>query len=199
MENMNNDANANHDPMDRTSFAAEAFEWLEAVAFALAIVVVLFTFFFRVVSINGSSMDPTLHDKDRVIMTGFFYAPKNNDVVIIAGLAEEDSTKYSKPLVKRVIAVEGQTINFTGDGKVMVDGQVLNESFDLIHIHSERGVGDAYKYPLTVPKGNVFVLGDNRNNSTDSRYKSVGLVSTVHVLGKVQARIFPFEDISMIH
>ncbi|MCL2486429.1 MAG: signal peptidase I [Oscillospiraceae bacterium] len=188
------DHTQNNGSEEKAGFAAEAFEWLEAIAFALAIVVLLFTFVFRVVSINGSSMVPTLHDKDRVIMTGkFLYTPKDGDVIIIAGLAQEDSAKYSKPLVKRVIATEGQTVDFTADGHVILDGAVLEESFDLIN-----NTGDAFDYPLTVPAGNVFVLGDNRNNSMDSRVKSIGLVTTNHILGKVRLRIFPFGDISVI-
>lgn len=177
-----------------SGFAAEAYEWLEAVAFALAVVVLLFTFAFRIVSVDGDSMLPTLQNENRVIVSCLFYSPKPNDIVIIAGLGGEDPTKYDHPLVKRVIATEGQVVDFTPDGRVMVDGTVLNEDFDLI-----SDTGSAYQYPLTVAEDCVYVLGDNRNNSRDSRSSTVGMIKTEYILGKVQLRIFPFDSFGSVY
>lgn len=181
-------------PPDQGGFSVQAFEWLEAVGFALAIVVVVFTFFFRIVSVNGQSMMPTLHDKERVIISSLFYTPHDGDIIIIAGLAQDDPHKLRDPIVKRVVATAGETIRFTEDGRVEIDGVVQYESFDLIINH-----GNAYEYPLTVPEGKVFVMGDNRNNSTDSRSISVGLVNVTHILGKVELRIYPVNKIGIVH
>lgn len=168
----------------------EVYEWLEAIAFALAIVVILFTFVFRVVSVDGSSMNPTLTHGDRVILNSLFFTPKNGDIVVTT----QPNSHDNEPLVKRVIAVEGQTIVVDAENDtVTVDGVVLNENYILEEdIKSE---GNAYEYPLTIPKGKVFVMGDNRNDSFDSRSKGLGMVDEDYIMGKVIFRIYPFEKV----
>ncbi|MBQ9993113.1 MAG: signal peptidase I [Clostridia bacterium] len=168
---------------------ASLLEWLESIAFALGIVVFIFTFVLRIVIVDGNSMVPTLHDTDRILVSCLFYEPDNNDVVII--MPSEHG--YSRPLVKRVIATEGQTVDII-DGSVYVDGIMLEESFPLI---DEGNEGD-HEYPVTVPQDCVFVIGDNRNASTDSRFEEVGMVHTEDVLGKVVYRIYPFTDFGRI-
>ncbi|MBQ9993112.1 MAG: signal peptidase I [Clostridia bacterium] len=172
-------------------FAAEVYEWLEAIAFALAIVVLMFTFVLRIVSVDGTSMSPTLHDDDRILVSSLFYTPDNNDIVIIVAPLQEE---YNKPLVKRVIATEGQSVDIK-DGYVFVDGVQLNESF--AQIQPEK-VGD-HQYPVTVPEGHVFVMGDNRNDSFDSRRSELGMVDTNYILGKVIYRIYPFADFGSLY
>lgn len=171
-------------------FVVEVYEWLEAIAFALAIVVILFTFVFRVVSVSGPSMNPTLTGGDRVILNSLFFTPKNGDIVVIT----QPNSHDNEPLIKRVIAVEGQTIDIDADNDtVTVDGVVLNENYILEQ--DLKREGDAYEYPLTIPKGKVFVMGDNRNDSFDSRSEGLGMVDEDYIMGKAIFRIYPFEKV----
>lgn len=171
-------------------FVVEIYEWLEAVAFALAIVVILFTFIFRIVSVSGPSMQPTLHSDDRIVLSSLFYTPQNGDIVVIT----QPNSHNNEPLIKRVIAVEGQTIDIDAENNsVTVDGVQLNESYILEQ--ELNNAGNAYDYPITIPKGKVFVMGDNRNDSFDSRDSGLGMVDEKYIMGKAVFRIYPFESV----
>ena len=168
----------------------EVYEWLEAIAFALAIVVILFTFVFRVVSVSGPSMQPTLYTKDRIVLNSIFFTPQNGDIVVIT----QPNSHDNEPLIKRVIAVEGQTIAIDAENDtVTVDGVVLNENYILEQ--DIKRAGESYDYPLTIPKGKVFVMGDNRNDSFDSRDPGLGMVEEKYIMGKAIFRIYPFERV----
>ncbi len=183
-------SNKNAEEKKVGGFVVEIYEWLEAIAFALAIVVILFTFVFRVVSVSGESMMPTLMPDDRVILNSLFFAPKNGDIVVIT----QPNSHDNEPLIKRVIAVEGQTISIDAENDtVTVDGVVLDE--DYILEEDLQREGDAYEYPLTIPKGKVFVMGDNRNDSFDSRSEGLGLVDEDYIMGEAIFRIYPFEKV----
>ena len=131
-------------------------------------------------------MLPTLVDKDRLIVSYLFYTPKNGDIVIV----NNDNPALEKVIVKRVIATEGQTVDIDFDsGEVKVDGKVLQEDYiNNLTLLDEGG----HNYPVTVPENCVFVMGDNRMNSLDSRDSRVGFVPEEEILGKVSLRIFPF-------
>ena len=175
---------------EKYSLKKEIIEWLESIVFSVAIVILLFTFVFRLVGVDGSSMVPTLHHEDRLVITNLFYDPKPGDIVIIA-----QTEGYTKPLVKRVIATEGQEvdINFR-EGIVYVDGQPQDEPYTSGPTRSKFDVD----FPVTVPEGKLFVLGDNRGNSTDSRSSKVGMVDEKVILGKAILRILPFEDFGIV-
>ena len=131
-------------------FVVEIYEWLEAVAFALAIVVILFTFLFRVVSVSGPSMNPTLTSGDRIVLNSLFYTPQNGDIVVIT----QPNSHDNEPLIKRVIAVEGQTISVDAEkDEVTVDGVKISEPY-ILDQDIQRS-GESYEYPLTIPKGKV--------------------------------------------
>lgn len=171
-------------------FVVEIYEWLEAVAFALAIVVLLFTFLFRVVSVSGPSMNPTLYSGDRIVLNSLFYTPQNGDIVVIT----QPNSHDNEPLIKRVIAVEGQTISVDAENDtVTVDGVKINEPYILDQ--DIQRAGESYEYPLTIPKGKVFVMGDNRNDSFDSRDPGLGMVEEKYIMGKAIFRIYPFERV----
>lgn len=175
------------------SLKTEVFDWLEAIGFSIAAIILVFTLFFRTAQVEGSSMLPNLVSGDRVILVNTALSPiEREDVVVIT-----QPTVIGQPLIKRVIATEGQKvfINYeTGD--VFVDDILLEEGYIKEKINEIPG--DAVSFPLIVGEGKVFVMGDNRNASTDSRNAIVGEIDTRYILGKAVLRIFPFDSISVI-
>lgn len=163
-------------------FLSEIYSWMDALVFAVLCVIIVFTFLFRVVGVEGESMIPTLHSGQRVIISNLMYQPKNGDVVVLC-----KPNVFGKPFIKRVIATEGQTVNIDyNDGSVYVDGVQMEEPYinDII-----RNYGDV-SMPVTVPKGQIFVMGDNRNHSTDSRSTMIGMVDTRYCMGRLLVKMF---------
>ena len=178
-------------PEQKNTLRRELIEWLKAILSAAVIVGLIFGFFLKPVQLVGHSMEPTLQEGDRLIVWKFCYEPKNGDPVILS-----DNTGLDEALVKRVIAVAGQTVEITEDDRVLVDGEQLEEDYIAEPIDPENiGVHD---YPVTVPDGCIFVMGDNRNHSTGSRSSSVGFVSTDEVIGRVFLRILPLSSVGWI-
>lgn len=167
----------------------EAFEWCESIVFALAFIITILVFVIGFSRISGSSMVPTMEDGDHVLVQTIFYAPKRGDVI-----TTDAWIHHAKPLVKRVIATEGDTVVIDEAG-VFVNGSPLQETY--LAPKTKTMLGDI-TYPLTVPKGKVFVLGDNRENSLDGRFSSIGLIDTRDILGKVLFRISPINRIGKI-
>jgi len=174
------------------SKSAEFFDWLEVIAVAVVTVVSLFTFVCRIVMVDGESMVPTLQDRQRVVVTELFYTPKVGDVVIACVPGKSD------PYVKRVIASEGQTVDFDFEAhQLVVDGvaiteEYINETMTRTDWYSEN------RFPLTVPEGQVFICGDNRNNSNDSRYDNVGPIDEENIMGKVVFVLTPFNQAGLV-
>ena len=168
------------------------YDWADALVYALIAIVLLFTLVFRMTGVVGGSMQPTLYEGDKLIISNLFYEPEQGDVVVV--------TKQSfrnEPIVKRVIAVAGQTVNIDKTtGEVYIDG-VLQEE-DYVNEAVNYVFGDM-EFPVYVEEGHIFVMGDNRNHSTDSRMTEVGLIDTRMVLGKVLFRIFPVTSIGSIY
>ena len=178
-----------------SSFNRSVMEWVETIVMAVVFVTVVFTFVARVITVDGISMEPTYYNGDRVLSTTLAGAPHQGDVVIVVNALDE-------PIIKRVIATEGQTVDFDYDsGTVFVDGQPVDETqFGL-----ENGItGEPFssfellEFPQTVPEGCVFVLGDNRAVSEDSRYKDVGMIDQRNILGKAVFHLFPVQSIGPI-
>ncbi len=181
-------------------FAGDVLDILECVAAAVFIVVLTFTYLVCVARVDGSSMVPTLENGDRLAVSRISSNYENGDILIINNWTghpiDENGTIYSvtgfeKRIVKRLIAQEGQTVDIDfQNGIVYVDGEALDEPY--INAPTHEQCDRALIYPLTVPEGYVFVLGDNRNESSDSRSSFVGLVEEKDILGKVLIRILPF-------
>lgn len=179
----------------REKLRTSVLEWTENIVSAVIVVAVVFTFVVRIITVDGSSMNPTYYNGDRVLVSSFAGAAEQGDVVIVVNALEE-------PIIKRVVATEGQTVDFDPNlGEVLVDGVPLpGESFGI-----DNGItylpdypGVVMEFPQTVPKGCVFVLGDNRGNSTDSRYLDVGMVDNRNILGKVIFNLYPFSNLGIV-
>lgn len=161
-------------------------EWFDALVLALTMVLILLLFLIRTVNVDGSSMVPTLQDGEQLLARSVLYKPQRGDIVVV-----DSYISYGAPLIKRVIAVGGDTVDIDiVRGVVIVNGETLDEPYVSAPTHN---AGDM-TFPLTVPEGMVFLLGDNRPSSKDSRYAEIGLIDERDILGKVFFRILPFSE-----
>lgn len=159
------------------------YDWLQCIVSAVVAGILIFIFIGRIDGITGPSMMQTLQNGDTIVLSNLFYTPKNGDVVFI-----KTETYGDTPIVKRVIASAGQTVDINfNKGVVSVDGKELHE----IYVNTPTNRKESFEGPLTVPEGHVFVMGDNRNESTDSRDSRVGLVDTRNILGRVYFVLIP--------
>ncbi len=187
------------------------YDIVEIMIIAVVTVLLAFNFVFRLCEVDGSSMYDTLEDGQQVATMGLFYKPAQGDIVVFH-LTDSNNDSLNKPLVKRVIATENQTIiiDFKA-GTVTVDGKQLEENYisllkNVNGVYEEIGKytekaqynmnGDVFT--LTVPEGKVFVMGDNRNDSLDSRFEVVGCVDIRRILGKVVLRVTPFNQFGFV-
>ena len=173
----------------QTAKGRDLYEWVQSLVGSVLVVVAIFTFVIRMMGGDGHSMLNTLQHGDRLLVVNsmLYHDYKYGDIVILRknGVFDDD------PIVKRVIAVEGQTvdIDFT-EGIVYVDGEALEEDY----IREPTYTAEGTEFPLTVPEGSIFVMGDNRNGSSDSRDYRLGTVDTRYVIGKAAFLIFPGPD-----
>ena len=167
-------------------------EWLKVFGLAIVLAFVI-TLFIKPTLVSGDSMLPTLHENDYLIINKIGYKigePKNGDVIVFkSDLEKNDGT--TKDLVKRIIGVAGDKVVIK-DGKVYLNDKLLDETY------LSEGMDTTGDVDIVVPEGKLFVLGDNREVSLDSRYEQVGLVDVNDVEGKVLVRLYPFNDISLI-
>lgn len=193
------------------TFWKDVADMLEAVLISVFFVIMLFAYVLRPVTVEGHSMESTLQDQDKLFMTDLLYTPERGDIVIVdnnvshiydqnGNLVEGSGLSTAtteKRLIKRVIAVGGETldIDFT-TGTVTIDGEVLEESYINNLTVSDEG---AFTYPLTIPEGYYFVMGDNRQHSSDSRHPMVGLVSEEQIMGKAVFRFAPISNFGGIY
>ncbi len=180
----------NERQQDDNDILKDILEWADALLMALVCVAIVFSFVFRVVGVEGESMVPTLNDGDRLIVWEVFYNPTPGDVVVL-----NKPNFTSKPFVKRIIASGGQTVFIDFQkGEVYVDDVLMEE----IYINDKTYKDEGAVFPLVVPEGEVFVMGDNRNHSTDSRSDMIGTVDKRHIVGKVMLKISPISDFGLV-
>ncbi len=168
------------------SFWKSVILYFHDLVYLLAVVLVALLFIFRIVVVSGTSMNHTLMDGDYLLLLSstFYHTPKRGDIVVVS----KDSFDDGEPIVKRVIAVEHQTVDIDFEkGIVYVDGIALDEPYTLTPTTDEEGM----QFPLTVDEGCVFVLGDNRGKSLDSRSKEIGLIDCREIIGKAIFLFFP--------
>lgn len=189
-QNINNSEAALKAPKPNRKIAS-VYDYVETFCYALALMLVLFLFVFRYVSVDGQSMRETLQNNDKLIISNLFYKPKTGDIVVIK--PNSDIRGNNEPLIKRVIATGGQKVRIDyANWEVYVDGKKLDEPY----IEGMREPGwmnrpyiPRYNKEFTVEENKVFVMGDNRNNSTDSRM--IGEISENGILGRVIIRLYP--------
>ena len=170
------------------------YEWGHSIIAAVVVVVILLTFVFRLVNIDGPAMKNTLQNDDKVIITNFMYTPEVGDIVVIPA-----SEQYPKPIIKRIIALEGQQvyIDYTKN-EVYVDGILLKEDYVSSEIDVDNPDSlEVTSLSLTVPEGEAFVMGDNRAQSLDSR--RFGCIKAADIIGKAQFVIFPFNHFGFLY
>lgn len=165
-------------------------EWFDALIFALTLVLLILLFIVRTVNVDGISMVPTLQDGDQLLARSVAYKAQRGDIVVIDGY-----TSYGDPLVKRVIGLGGDTIDIDFDaGEVYVNEEMLDEPYIAEPTHRQFDV----KFPVTVPEGYVFLMGDNRHWSKDSRDSEIGFIDERDILGKAVFRIMPFDSFGLL-
>ncbi|MBQ3038844.1 MAG: signal peptidase I [Clostridia bacterium] len=199
----------------------EVFEWIYTIVVALLIAFVIKGFIFDIVKVDGPSMETTLQNNDRLIITKLFYKPEQQDIIILDSTYKKRENYYEsleqsgkdmnaiekvfdyfslpdnlkkRYYVKRIIALPGQTVDIV-EGKVLVDGEELEESY---YNGSTPITDSSVEYPVLVEEGHVFVMGDNRPHSKDSRSSDLGLVPIDAILGKAQFRLFPFTSFGFV-
>ncbi len=214
----------------QSRFAKNAFEWIQTFAQAIFIVVLLFTFFFRFITVDGLSMTNTLSHGDRLLISSVGYTPERGDIVVIhdnqaeriEGVYDQVTGVYNAervpalrgPIIKRVIATAGEKVLIDYDNRTITvtetDGDVIVLDEPYVRYADEYGNDLAWPKPSTaiypkavghlvehtVADGHVFVCGDNRSNSLDSRY--LGDIDTRKVLGKAVFRAFPFTKLGLV-
>ena len=178
-------------PGERTR--REIYDWIQSLMAALIFCVLLFSFGIRLIDVHGPSMQPNLYEDNKMLVSNLFYTPKAGDIVVFRNVDENGA---EKALVKRIIATEGQEVNIDFDnGTVYVDGVPLDEPYVSEPIYKSK---QDFIGPKTVPEGCVFVLGDNRNSSHDSRSNDIGMVDARLIIGRVYAVVYPIGEIRWV-
>ncbi len=161
------------------------FDIVSVIATAILTIMFIFTFVFRIVGVSGPSMMNTLMDGDWLLVSAFVTQPERGDIVIVT----QPNSFNNEPIVKRIIAVGGDTIDIDfNTATVKVNGKVINEPYLGSPTTNDEF---AWDYPLTLKEGQVFVMGDNREHSTDSRSNDIGLIDENYILGQVMVRFAP--------
>lgn len=175
---------------EKTSFVSAFYDVAETILISTAAVILLFTFFVRLAVVDGPSMNNTLYNGDTLLVSDVAFEPKYGDIIV----AQKINSAWSSPIVKRVIATEGQVVDIDFETwTVTVDGEVLDES-DYIYLAKDAVMTSNISFPVTVPKGQLFVMGDNRNHSSDSRDYRIGFIDERCVFGRVILRLSPLNS-----
>lgn len=186
-------------PEKKSSFLRAIIENLEVVVCAACAVILIFTMGFRVCAVNGTSMYPTLNHEDKLLVSNLFYTPERGDIIVFH-MTGEVGEKFNEPLVKRVIATGGEWLDIdfntwevrVADNPQMENATIVNEPYIYLG-EFPRFYG--MQFPVQVPEGHLFVMGDNRYGSADSRNSMCGFVDQRRVMGKVLMRLYPFDKI----
>lgn len=174
------------DSENRRKIMHSLFDWMGTLVVALSVFALLFSFVVRIVAVDGSSMLPSFENGDRLLLSVMDNTFARGDVVVVDRYTDD-------PLIKRVIAVGGDTISIDGDGRVHINGKYVYEGY----IQGETVLRD-FSGEVKVPQGYLFIMGDNRTVSKDSRSAEIGLVSEKDVLGKAVFCVWPIQSVGKI-
>ncbi|HNZ99295.1 signal peptidase I [Ruminococcus sp.] len=190
-------------------FVDDIIEVIESTLLTVFVIVMIFTYLLHPVNVVGKSMNNTLMDGNRIFMTTVYTGPHYGDIIVInndmAYFFDQAGKVYEKDItgsglkeciIKRVIAEPGQTIDFDVEKEqVIVDGKVLDEPYIKQTVNGDGGM---YDFPITVPEGYYFVMGDNRRESADSRNPDVGLIKKEQIYGKAVLRYSPIKEFKFL-
>lgn len=191
------------------SVFGEMFDWIESTLLGIIGVMLVFTFLVRVTTVDGQSMMPTLQNENRLLISDLMYEPAYGDIVVLqANGLVNDRGEYGMPIVKRVIGLPGDTIDIDFEqGVVYRNGEPLAIRYinagstiyeENYTINALTHLQQDFDGEVTVPEGHIFVLGDNRNDSLDSRSSSVGMVNQNYIVGRAFLRVTPFSEFGLI-
>lgn len=199
----------------RKRFAEDIFDIIESTIITVFVIVLIFTYLLHPVNIKGHSMEPTLYGSDRIFMTTVYFGIDNGDILVIDNnavyLIDDNGDPYKADvpnnpidecIIKRVVACGGQTIDIDDSDpnncKVIVDGKVIDEPYIKESAKTTSSGAFLGKFPFTVPEGYYFVMGDNRENSSDSRSGYVGLIKKDQIYGKAIVRYSPLNEFKFL-
>ncbi|MBQ6931897.1 MAG: signal peptidase I [Clostridia bacterium] len=181
---MNTPIQQNEPDFEKRTFAQILVDFVSIISTSIVAIMLIFTFVFRIVGVSGPSMMNTLHNGDWLLVSAFITEPERGDIVIVT-----QPNSFNEPIVKRVIAVGGDTIDIDFENAlVYINGEVINEPYLASPTITDEL---AWNYPITLKEGQVFVMGDNRQHSTDSRSPDIGLIDENYILGQVMVRFSP--------
>ena len=187
-EEVDTETEPTNEPQKPKNTIKTVFEWVEMFAVYFAVGITILMLFVRHCPVNGESMMNTLNHEDVLLLYTFCYTPENGDIIV----CQSEAYGLDRPLVKRVIATAGQTVKIDYEKwTVTVDGVTLNEDYIWKREGKPMNPSDYLPEEFTVPEGQIFVMGDNRNNSKDSRSSEIGFIDERYVVGKVWIRITP--------
>lgn len=191
-------------PKKKTTLLREFFDYFELFILSACVVLILFSFVTRICRVDGPSMLHTLHDSEMLIVTDLFYTPERGDIIVFHQTGDQPND-LNEPIVKRVIATEGEWIDIEQTHNSLTvtvyDSNKQNPIvLDEYYANYDNGTGyyQYTGYPVQVPDGCVFVMGDNRGNSQDSRALSIGFVDERRILGKVVCRVLPLDKFGAV-
>jgi signal peptidase I len=177
---------------ENLTLGQELYQTLQSLVWIILVIIILFTCVARVTVVSGPSMENTLHGGDVVVTWSLGYTPKQGDIVVLTKTSFQEES-----IIKRVIATGGQTVDIDYDaGAVYVDGVALDEDYIKEEMWDIWG-GEGLDH-VTVPEGCIYVMGDNRNNSSDSRRLEIGIVDARCVIGRAVVVLFPFSDMGLL-